>query len=185
MEPVLDNILTTLHGTVLVRDERSAYAEEGPPAILLVAFFKSATRRAIEQYMVMAWRNGRLLTGTYYKQLVDAMTGYQHSLDANEVSLDASEAEAEAEVAPFYVNVYYVKRCYGGPEEGGWYYDAGRLELCEPFKRESKAVKRAQYLRHQYANKPPRRFGLPEGEFIVRIGSKPGASYPASKPAYE
>lgn len=24
-----------------------------------------------------------------------------------------------------YVNVYHVDRCYGGPEEGGWYYDAG------------------------------------------------------------
>ena len=23
-----------------------------------------------------------------------------------------------------YVNVYQRKRCYGGPEEGGWYYDA-------------------------------------------------------------
>lgn len=25
----------------------------------------------------------------------------------------------------FFVNVYEVDRCYGGPEEGGWYYDAG------------------------------------------------------------
>jgi hypothetical protein len=24
-----------------------------------------------------------------------------------------------------YVNVYAMSRCYGGPEEGGWYYDAG------------------------------------------------------------
>lgn len=23
-----------------------------------------------------------------------------------------------------YVNVYQRRRCYGGPEEGGWYYDA-------------------------------------------------------------
>ena len=26
-----------------------------------------------------------------------------------------------------YVNVYEVECCYGGPEEGGWWYDAGTL----------------------------------------------------------
>lgn len=26
---------------------------------------------------------------------------------------------------PKYVNVYHVEQCYGGPEEGGWYYDSG------------------------------------------------------------
>jgi hypothetical protein len=25
----------------------------------------------------------------------------------------------------FYVNVYSIDRCYGGPEEGGWHYDTG------------------------------------------------------------
>ena len=27
----------------------------------------------------------------------------------------------------WFVNVYEVSRVYGGPEEGGWYYDAGQL----------------------------------------------------------
>lgn len=27
----------------------------------------------------------------------------------------------------FYVNVYELRRCYGGPEEGGWWYDEGSL----------------------------------------------------------
>jgi hypothetical protein len=27
--------------------------------------------------------------------------------------------------APTYVNVYVLERPYGGPEEGGWYYEAG------------------------------------------------------------
>jgi hypothetical protein len=25
----------------------------------------------------------------------------------------------------YYVNVYAIDRCYGGPEEGGWWYDTG------------------------------------------------------------
>jgi hypothetical protein len=27
----------------------------------------------------------------------------------------------------WYVNIYKVDRAYGGPEEGGWYYDVGEL----------------------------------------------------------
>ena len=26
-----------------------------------------------------------------------------------------------------YVNVYEVSQCYGGPEEGGWWFTAGEL----------------------------------------------------------
>ena len=27
----------------------------------------------------------------------------------------------------WYVNLYRIERCYGGPEEGGWFYDGGEL----------------------------------------------------------
>lgn len=29
--------------------------------------------------------------------------------------------------APLYFATYHVRRCYGGPEEGGWYFDAGEV----------------------------------------------------------
>ena len=29
-----------------------------------------------------------------------------------------------------FVNVYEVHRCYGGPEEGGWHYNAGEFLQC-------------------------------------------------------
>jgi hypothetical protein len=29
-----------------------------------------------------------------------------------------------------YLNVYEIDRCYGGPEEGGWYYDSGDFIKC-------------------------------------------------------
>lgn len=32
----------------------------------------------------------------------------------------------------FWMNVYRVRREYGGPEEGGWYYDAGILVASVP-----------------------------------------------------
>ena len=33
-----------------------------------------------------------------------------------------------------YINAYSVARCYGGPEEGGWYYDAGTPLASVPIK---------------------------------------------------
>tara|TARA_R110002020_G_scaffold123419_1_gene279824 strand:- start:83 stop:436 length:354 start_codon:yes stop_codon:yes gene_type:complete len=30
----------------------------------------------------------------------------------------------------FYVNVYEIGQAYGGPEEGGWYYDVGKPIKC-------------------------------------------------------
>ena len=41
----------------------------------------------------------------------------------------------------FFVNQYEVYRCFGGPEEGGWYYDRGKFISClaGPFTREEDA----------------------------------------------
>ena len=33
----------------------------------------------------------------------------------------------------WYVNIYETNRAYGGPEEGGWYYDTGDLLECKEF----------------------------------------------------
>lgn len=41
--------------------------------------------------------------------------------DTGEVTRDENDDPV------WFVNVYEVDRVYGGPEEGGWYYDAGRL----------------------------------------------------------
>ena len=36
------------------------------------------------------------------------------------------EDDEDITIGPImYVNVYRIARCYGGPEEGGWYYDVG------------------------------------------------------------
>lgn len=41
----------------------------------------------------------------------------------------------------FVVAVYLVDRCYGGPEEGGWWYDAGNLvRTVKVFKNENRAI---------------------------------------------
>lgn len=39
-----------------------------------------------------------------------------------------AEKVAKDAMAPFYVALYSVDRCYGGPQEGGWWYDWTALE---------------------------------------------------------
>ena len=31
---------------------------------------------------------------------------------------------------PFYVNEYLINKVFGGPEEGGWWYNVGKFERC-------------------------------------------------------
>ena len=40
-----------------------------------------------------------------------------------------------------FFNVYTTVRLYGGPEEGGWYYNHTNLEFCVPFIYSEEAVK--------------------------------------------
>lgn len=46
-----------------------------------------------------------------------------------------------------YLSVYSVERCYGGPEEGGWWYDVRTLEGSEWFATEAEARAVEQELR--------------------------------------
>lgn len=51
------------------------------------------------------------------------MTNCKHFPDADD---DCLVCEAEASKAPFWtVAIYLCDRAYGGPEEGGWWYDCG------------------------------------------------------------
>jgi len=87
-----------------------------------------------------------------------------------------------------FVNVYHVQRCYGGPEEGGWYFDAGELQACYALPNAAAAEAKASSLRAgEYSNE-----GLPglssvtsRGEWHVVVSVKPGADYPARIPRYE
>lgn len=55
------------------------------------------------------------------------------------------------------LNIYLVEntRCYGGPEEGGWYYD--RRFIIKRFRgRMATAMHRAKLLQHEHAWEQPR-----------------------------
>jgi hypothetical protein len=90
---------------------------------------------------------------------------------------------------PFFVNVYELDRHYGGPEEGGWYYDSGAAVRSHPVPKRALADRLAATLRARYdADKP--RYPVSSvcyqgGEFGVCVERHPARSYPAHRPHYE
>lgn len=84
-----------------------------------------------------------------------------------------------------FVNVYEVDRLYGGPEEGGWWYDAGQLITSRQVTEES-ALDMKLSLQIKY----PETGGSSSvfysgGDYRVWIEDHPGADYPESRPMYE
>ena len=75
----------------------------------------------------------------------------------------------------YYVNVYEYSREYGGPEEGGWYYDAGcNGYVWNSYFDEDAALNRATELR----------MGI-DKHLKVRVEEHRPRDWPEFKPHYE
>tara|TARA_R110001583_G_scaffold57507_1_gene172064 strand:- start:208 stop:498 length:291 start_codon:yes stop_codon:yes gene_type:complete len=67
----------------------------------------------------------------------------------------------------YYVNLYQTTKCYGGPEEGGWYYEEGVYHSCMgAYSNEKEAKKKADRLK---AHKL---------DFVAKVQECPGENYP-------
>ena len=90
--------------------------------------------------------------------------------------------------APFYVNVYKLNRCYGGPEEGGWWYDMGAPmhELSEVHDNRADALAADDRLSEVFLDNG-HRFSVRPGDddYLVTMESSPPAPWPAERPYYE
>lgn len=84
-----------------------------------------------------------------------------------------------------FVNVYEVDRIYGGPEEGGWWYDA--RTIIETREVSQYAVDDAvRELEEQYPNTGKVYSVIYDGgDYRVRVEDQPGANYPEKTPHYE
>ncbi|AIW03169.1 hypothetical protein CPT_Mater234 [Bacillus phage Mater] len=85
-----------------------------------------------------------------------------------------------------YVNVYLVERCYGGPEEGGWYYN--HYECIEVFPvRNIAADTMLSVLEDEHAHKSwGNIYSVLGGEEVhVMIEAEPKQSETKEKPIYE
>jgi|TARA_R110000796_G_scaffold214879_2_gene330865 hypothetical protein len=109
-----------------------------------------------------------------------------------------------------HVNVYEVDRSYGGPEEGGWYYDTGTLVSDELFPDLASGIARAEEIKAELLEEDPLPYKMgmgandgldPNGEgddnylirggswgqgsYLIRIERKIGKDYPEYRPHWE
>ena len=85
-----------------------------------------------------------------------------------------------------HVSVYEVYRRYGGPEEGGWYYDEGHLVYADAYADAGAAVAEAERLREFYPETGRYTSAAYEGgDYRIRVSTRPGLDYPAERPHYE
>lgn len=92
-----------------------------------------------------------------------------------------------APIYPCYVNVYLDDREYGGPEEGGWWYDTSRIRRVVPTTREH-AEELKKRLELEFSNEGRRSdIGsvLSEGRYRVAIEPSYGQTTPETRPRYE
>ena len=59
------------------------------------------------------------------------------------------------EKAKHFVNVYTVEQCYGGPEEGGWWYSYYNFQGCHGLYEQSRAEKVRKIVEQAYKNYKP------------------------------
>lgn len=103
-----------------------------------------------------------------------------------DVAYDIRQARAAAgPEGACYVNVYSIDRAYGGPEEGGWWYDTGQViisALC-PDPDQAKLV--ADALRETFP-RTGKSSSVNGGEdYAVEISDKPGTDFPTERPHFE
>jgi len=89
-----------------------------------------------------------------------------------------------------FVNVYLTDRAFGGPEEGGWWYDTGEAIQSTQFATAEEAERALNTLRAWCEGENKERRSdtssvLSEGRYAARIEEGPAADYPATRPHYE
>jgi len=93
-----------------------------------------------------------------------------------------------------YVNVYELDSLYGGPEEGGWWYDVGTPFLSlkvEQYDRAGDIIDLTVALREQYRDNGNRRSTVyrevsdKPTDYAVVIEDHPAREWPEETPRYE
>lgn len=92
-----------------------------------------------------------------------------------------------AGVRPKFVTVYQLDRCFGGPEEGGWWYDTGFVHDTRELRADEDVEALTKELETEYGIPSSYRSSVrPRGtDYDVRFSLFPGANWPAVRPHYE
>jgi len=107
-----------------------------------------------------------------------------------ESAMEQFPAETPTEPQPVqWVSAYDHNRSYGGPEEGGWWFDTGTLLASIPCHNDEQVESAKKVLRDAFG---PQFEGnheigsvLCEGVLQILVEDEQGADYPAERPHYE
>jgi len=99
-------------------------------------------------------------------------------------------ADPAAPISPRrWVSAYEVTRHYGGPEEGGWYYDAGTPLASIPVDTEGEAhaarVTLKAKFHDDYADRRTRFSVIGEEDLLIVLEDGPAEPWPLETPHYE
>lgn len=123
--------------------------------------------------------------------------GFYANDDTNCLECDCPRPTANPPITYIgkFVNVYLIDRAYGGPEEGGWWYDTGRLirstqgvEVSDaglPTIQSIMDTETAWATEENANRRSDINSVLSEGRYVVKIEDHPGRSWPARRPHYE
>jgi hypothetical protein len=121
--------------------------------------------------------------GKHYDDLPEEWTPFVFA----DPVLSANEFRNPDGSQQWFVGVYTVDRAYGGPEEGGWWFDTGELELQTAVATHDDAEElRETYRSGEYDETGARFSVLPGEDYRIVIGIRPHpAHYPEEWPRYE
>lgn len=107
---------------------------------------------------------------------------------------DLEDSNVEIATPKLYVNVYVMTREYGGPEEGGWYYDAWypTTEDDDLISKKYNTVEEAEAaykimvenVKEENATRYPLHSVLSDGIYEVRLEAYEAEVYPRYRPQY-
>lgn len=89
----------------------------------------------------------------------------------------------------FFLNVYLIDKAYGGPEEGGWWFEYGQAIRSVQASLETLGTMRAELQLWCDSENAQRRSDigsvLSEGKYVVYVEDEPGRDWPSERPHYE
>jgi len=135
-----------------------------------------------------------LLHDDVVPQMPEVLASNIKGVELAQLFINAIDAfrESEQPVCRWYVSIYEYDRAYGGPEEGGWYYECGQpmTDFQLSFEDKENAILYGAFLDEKILpgmneGRPPIGSVLSRGRYSVVIETEPPKAYPDHKPRYE
>jgi uncharacterized protein (DUF1684 family) len=105
-------------------------------------------------------------------------------IEQDRIAEEAAEEQYKL-TGTWWINVYRINRRYGGPEEGGWWFDTGEPVASIPVKGQAEARQAAGYWRKRFPKTDCRYSSIGGEDHDVMVQDHFAESFPRERPHYE